>query len=142
MKLAHSLAALVLLAGTAFAGMAMAEEGNGSADEPDTAAADTDTPAATGFYTASVGNQGNLVNGENVKSAKKTGQGAYQVIFTANVKKCVRVASIGLPNTGDPPPGIVSTAALNGNNKGVFIRTGDPGGFSQNLPFHLIVICP
>jgi hypothetical protein len=142
MKLAHSLAALILLAGTAFAGAAMGQDSNGSADAPDTTAADTDTPAATGFYTASVGNNGNVINGENVKSAKNTGKGVYQVIFNANVKNCVRVASIGLPHTGNPPPGIVSTAALNGNNKGVFIRTGDTSGFSQNLPFHLIVICP
>jgi hypothetical protein len=145
MKRAHSLATLVLLAGTTLAGTAMAQEsGNGPADQPDTAAttADTDSPAATGFYTASVDNNGNLVRGENAKSSKRINQGVYEVIFNASVKQCVRVASIGLPNTGDPPPGVISTALRNGNNKGVFIRTGDTSGFSANRPFQLIVICP
>jgi hypothetical protein len=144
MKRTQALAALVLLAGT-LAGTAMAQEaGNGPADQPDTAAttAGTDSPAATGFYTAAVDNNGNLVRGENATNARRLGQGIYEVIFNANVKNCVRVASIGLPNTGDPPPGVISTAARKNNNRGVYIRTGDTSGFSANRPFQLIVICP
>ena len=117
MKPAHTLAALVLLAGTAFAGAAMAQEEQRNGRRAGSAApipmrqprrASTRPPSAPTATSSTA---------RTSSSAKNKSKGVYEVIFNANVKKCVRVASIGLPNTGDPPPGIVSTAALNNNNK-------------------------
>jgi hypothetical protein len=145
MKLPHYLLALVLLSGTAFAGMAVAQEvDNGSADQPEatTTESDVDAPTASGTFTAAVNNNGSLQRGQGVRNSRRLSQGVYEVIFNSNVRQCVRVASIGLPNTGDPPPGVISTAARNGNNRGVFIRTGTTNGASSNRPFQLIVICP
>jgi hypothetical protein len=64
------------------------------------------------------------------------------VIFNSDVDKCVWVASIGLPGTGNPLPGIISTALRKGNNKGVYVLTGDQKAFLENLAFSIIVTCP
>jgi hypothetical protein len=137
----YSLAAAAMLAaGLAFSGGALAAN---DAD-PSLTAEDQipSPPAPNDVYTAFVQNDGDLKRGINVKSTKKLGKGEYQVIFKNDVDKCVWVASIGLPGTGNPKPGIISTALRSGNNKGIYVITGDQGARVENLPFALIVTCP
>jgi hypothetical protein len=135
-----TLAAAVLAAGAAFSGGAMA------ANDADTSLTAEDQipspPAPADTYSAFVQDNGKLKRGVGVKSAKKLGKGEYEVIFQNDVKDCVWVATIGLPGTGNPYPGIISTALRKGNNKGIYILTGDQKAFLENLAFAVIVTCP
>jgi hypothetical protein len=137
----YSLAAAAMLAaGLAFSGGALAAN---DADPSLTAEDLTPVPPAPNdVYTAAVQDNGKLKRGVGVKKANKLGKGEYEVIFNSDVDKCVWVASIGLPGTGNPLPGIISTALRKGNNKGVYVLTGDQKAFLENLAFSIIVTCP
>jgi hypothetical protein len=137
----HSLAATAILAlGLAFSGGAMA------ANDADTSLTTEDLkpvpPAPNDVYSAVVQDNGKLKRGVGVKSAKKLGKGEYQVVFDSDIDNCTWVASIGLPSTGNPFPGIISTALRKGNNKGIYVLTGDQKAFLENLAFSIIVVCP
>ena len=133
-------ATAILAAGLAYSGSAMAAN-----DEDPTLTAEDQIPsppAPSDVYTAFVTKDGDLKRGINVKNTKKLGKGEYQVIFKNDVKDCVWVASIGLPGTGNPKPGIISTALRKGNNKGIYVLTGDQKAFLENLSFSIMVTCP
>lgn len=133
------LAATVVAAGAILSGSAMA------ANDPDTTAATEEPappPAPAGVFAASVQQNGNLNRGISVSSTRRLGRGEYEVIFDSNIRNCIWVASIGLPGTGNPSPGIISTALRNGNNRGIYVLTGDERAVLQNLAFSVIVTCP
>ena len=135
-----TLAAAVLAMGAAVAAPALAA----NEADPNISAEDQipSPPAADDTYSAFVQDNGKLKRGVGAKKAKKLGKGEYEVIFENDVKDCVWVATIGLPGTGDPYPGIISTALRKGNNKGIYILTGDQKAFLENLSFALVVTCP
>lgn len=135
-----TLAAAVIAAGAALSGTAMA----GNDADPSLTAEDQvpSPPAPADTYSAFVQDNGKLKRGVGVNKAKRLGKGEYEVLFTNDVKDCVWVASLGLPGTGNPSPGIISTALRKGNNKGIYILTGDQKAFLENLSFALIVTCP
>lgn len=135
-----TLAAAVLAAGAALSVPAMAAN---DADPSLTAEDQVPVPPApAGVYTAFVQDNGKLKRGEGVDKAKKLGKGEYEVLFTADVKDCVWVTSIALPGTGNPFPGVISSALRKGNNKGLYILTGNQNAVLENLSFSVVVTCP
>jgi hypothetical protein len=135
-----TLAAAVVAAGAALSSGAMAAN---VADESMSAEDKIPSPPAPNdVYTAVVQDNGKLKRGVGAKNAKKLGKGEYQVVFENDIKNCAWVASIGLPGTGDPFPGIISTALRKGNNKAIYVLTGDQKAFLENLAFSVIVTCP
>jgi hypothetical protein len=135
-----TLAAVVVAAGAALSGGAMAAN-----DVDTTVAAEELTappPAPQDVYAATVQDNGNLRRGINVTRTRRLGRGEYEVIFGNNIRNCIWVASIGRPGTGNPNPGIISTALRNGNNRGIYVLTGNERAVLQNLAFSVIVTCP
>jgi hypothetical protein len=137
----HSLAATVVLA----AGLGLSA-GAMAANDVDTSLTAEERapppPAPQDVYAAVVQDNGNLQRGINVRRARRLGRGEYEVIFNANIRNCIWVASIGRPGTGNPSPGIISTALRNGDNRAIYVLTGDQRAVLENLAFSIIVTCP
>jgi hypothetical protein len=135
------LAAAIVAAGAAVSGGAMAAN-----DVDKTAAAEElaapPPPAPQGVYGAVVQSNGNLNRGIGVSRTRRLGRGEYEVVFDSNVRNCIWTASIGLPGTGNPFPGIISTALRNGNNRAIYVITADQRAAVQNLAFAVQVTCP
>ncbi len=134
------LAATVVALGALLSGAAMAANDVDTTVEAEDLSAPP--PAPQGVYAAFVQQNGNLARGIGVSRTRRLARGEYEVIFDSRVRNCIWVASIGLPGTGNPFPGIVSTALRNGNNRGVYVITADQRAVVQNLAFSLIVTCP
>jgi hypothetical protein len=90
---------------------------------------------------AVVASNGVLARGRGVLSASRTGAGAYQVIFSRNVRNCAYFATLGAIGATTPNTGQVSVAQLASNVNGVIVRSTDGTSKATNRSFHLIVNC-
>lgn len=97
--------------------------------------------SGTGFSPlfAVVSSDGTLSRG-NAVSARKFGDGGYEVIFNRDVTPCAFIATIGQPGAGSSS-GQISVASRAGNANGVFVQTRDSAGIAADRPFHLVVVC-
>ena len=99
--------------------------------------------AATSLW-AVVDQNGTLIRNKGVASAQKiggVGTGDYQVVFNQDVTGCSYQATIGPP--GNAPVTVGQADVLQRVNvaAGVEVRTLNPAGTAQDLPFHLAVFC-
>ena len=84
----------------------------------------------------------NLVRSTPGAVLANPGPGRYTVTFTASVKSCAYIATVGDPsnNLVFNPSGVYTASGA--NSKTVYIETKNPGGGLQpGVPFHLAVIC-
>jgi hypothetical protein len=85
---------------------------------------------------------GTLSRGRGTTSATRSGEGQYQVVFSADVRACAYFATLGDPADGAPPAGEIAVSALAGNANGVLVVTRDStGAATVDRPFHLTVSC-
>jgi hypothetical protein len=92
---------------------------------------------------AVVGYSANLVRATPGTSLTPLGAGRYQVHFTANIKACAYLATVGDPGNAlvFSPSGVYTGSGP--DSKTVYIETKNPGGGLQDgVPFHLALICP
>jgi hypothetical protein len=89
---------------------------------------------------AAVSANGNVVRGDDVRSARRVRRGEYIVRFEDGVRPCGYFATVGLPGTGTPPAGVASVArGADRTEVRVVIRA--LGGGRVDRPFHLAVVC-
>ena len=85
---------------------------------------------------------GTLARGRGTTSTARTGEGQYQVVFSADVKACTYFATLGDTADGAPPAGEIAVSSLAGNANGVLVVTRDStGAATVDRPFHLTVSC-
>ena len=85
---------------------------------------------------------GTLSRGSGATSVTRSGEGQYQVVFSADVKSCAYFATLGDTADGAPPAGEIAVSSLAGNANGVLVVTRDStGAATADRPFHLIVSC-
>ena len=93
-------------------------------------------------YFAVVNAVGSLARGKGAVSVDHTqGSGRYVVHFSAGIKKCVFVATIGNSSPRIEPPGSITTANMGGDRNAVFVQTTDLAGAESPRGFHLFVDC-
>jgi hypothetical protein len=92
---------------------------------------------------AVVSGPGQLARGRDVTSVARTGDGRYQVIFSADIRGCGYFATVGDPAGGAPPQNShITVSSLGTNANGVAVRTENgQNGNEADRPFHLIVMC-
>jgi hypothetical protein len=92
---------------------------------------------------AVVNASGQLSRGRDISSVARTGNGRYQVIFTADIRGCAYFATVGDTSAAAPPQSSqVSVASLASNVNGVAVRTENGNNSTEaDRPFHLIVMC-
>lgn len=115
-------------------------QGGGLTDGPFNLAVDCGQP---GWSYAVVGYTANLVRATAGTTLTYLGIGRYDVAFTASIRKCAYLASVGDPgnNLVFNPAGVYTGSGPNAHT--VYIETKNPGGgLSDGIPFHLAVICP
>lgn len=94
------------------------------------------------LLSAVVGDTGVLARGTSVVSTSQLGTGHYGVIFDRDVSACVFTATPGTIAGGVLQNRQATTARLNTDVNGVFVRTEDSTGALANASFHLVVVCP
>ena len=96
----------------------------------------------TGLKFAVVGYTANLVRATAGTTLGHPGMGKYRVTFSASVKACAYLATVGDPSNAIAlAPNNVSTGS-GANAKQVYVETKNPGGgLSNGIPFHLSVVC-
>ena len=93
-------------------------------------------------YFAVVYSTGGLARGKGAVSTDHTpGSGTYVVHFSARIKKCAFLATIGNPGTRIEPPGSITTAPRGFDPDAVFVQTTDLAGASTDRDFYLFVDC-
>jgi hypothetical protein len=92
---------------------------------------------------AVVNGSGQLVRGRDISSVARTGDGRYQVIFTADIRNCAYFATVGDPSAAAPPQNSqITVSSLASNVNGVAVRTENGNnGAEADRPFHMIVMC-
>jgi hypothetical protein len=93
------------------------------------------------FY-AVVGYSADLVRASTGTVLTPLGGGRYNVTFTASLKLCAFIATVGDPGNAlvFSPAGVYTGTGPNANT--VYVETKNPGGGLQDgIPFHLGVIC-
>jgi hypothetical protein len=90
---------------------------------------------------AVVASDGALTRKNGATSVTKLGAGDYEVVFGANVSACVYNATLGSPDTSDPPAGEVGVSSRGGNANAVRVVTRESAGVAADRPFHLTVNC-
>lgn len=93
---------------------------------------------------AVVTGQGALVRGRNVWRVQRLAAGIYEVVFNRDVSDGVYTATIGRPEYGVEPAGMIGVALRWGlpgpeGRKGVWVDTHDPNGRRADRGFHLVV---
>jgi hypothetical protein len=79
--------------------------------------------------------------GQTTSSAAGS-SGAYDVVFSEDVRQCAYNATIGSSaDEGTVPPGFVTVVGDNGNVDGVYVETFNSSGTETPEGFHLLVTC-
>jgi hypothetical protein len=86
---------------------------------------------------------GQLARGRDISSVARTGDGRYQVIFSADIRGCAYFATVGDASAAAPPQNSqISVSSLGTNANGVAVRTENGNNSAEaDRPFHLIVMC-
>ncbi|MGH8910583.1 MAG: hypothetical protein ACRD0K_29825 [Egibacteraceae bacterium] len=105
----------------------------------------TELPPCCPLFALVVGN-GTLVRGCGALSSARIATGQFQVTFARDVSECAYAATIGLPTTPEPEPGVLPPmgqimASPGSNPNDVLVATSNAAGVLENRPFHLVIHC-
>jgi hypothetical protein len=81
------------------------------------------------------------VRGTDQPKVRQTGKGQWEIRFDRDIRDCSYVATIGDPDTEDPPTGLVNVGTGRQDAAAILVETRIRDGIRTDMPFHLQTRC-